>query len=128
MLIEHQDGYRLVAQAGNHQIVSDQPREQGGQDAGPTPSQILAASLAFCVGVYAVAYAQKNNIPYEGLKVEVDWTTAKDPYRMASFKMLLVMPAPVPEEHRSLLLQFVNQCLIKNTLLNAPQIETELVD
>ncbi len=128
MLIEHQDGYRFVAQAGNHQIVTDQPKEQGGQDTGPTPPEILAASLAFCVGVYAVAYAQKNKIGYQGLRVEIDWTTAKSPYRIASFKMRLLMPGPVPEEHRGLLMQFVDQCLIKNTLLNPPQMETELVE
>ncbi|MFJ1708407.1 OsmC family protein [Kitasatospora sp. NPDC088346] len=47
--IEHlsQDRYEIAARG--HRLVVDQPVEAGGQDTGPTPTELFAASLASCV-------------------------------------------------------------------------------
>ena len=34
-----------------HQMVSDEPEENGGTDSGPSPQELLAASLASCTAV-----------------------------------------------------------------------------
>jgi uncharacterized OsmC-like protein len=46
-------GDRFVLEVRGHQLYVDQPREAGGSDAGPTPTELFVASLAGCVGFYA---------------------------------------------------------------------------
>ncbi|HEX5910660.1 MAG TPA: OsmC family protein [Thermoleophilaceae bacterium] len=36
---------------GGHRLVADEPSEQGGTDAGPSPEELLAASLASCSAI-----------------------------------------------------------------------------
>ena len=35
----------------DHRMVADEPSEQGGEDRGPTPQELLAASLAACTAI-----------------------------------------------------------------------------
>src|SRR6266508_5013874 len=47
----HGDAYEI--QIRGHRLTVDQPVEAGGANLGPTPTELFAASLAACVGVYA---------------------------------------------------------------------------
>lgn len=68
------EGMRMDVQARHHRIIIDQPATGGGQDAGPTPLEYLAASLAGCMGAIGriVARQQKLNIRWMDFVVEGD--------------------------------------------------------
>jgi putative redox protein len=38
-------GLELEVQVGGHRLAVDEPAEQGGRDAGPTPVELLLAAL-----------------------------------------------------------------------------------
>ncbi len=46
--VSHQDGLQFIASARSHQIVSDQPFDNGGCDRGMTPPEWLLAALGSC--------------------------------------------------------------------------------
>ena len=42
-------GYMYRLDIRQHQLIADEPRDQGGEDQGPTPQELLAASLAWWI-------------------------------------------------------------------------------
>ena len=49
VVVVHEEGDRFALTIRGHRIVVDQPVEDGGGDAGPTPTELFVASLASCV-------------------------------------------------------------------------------
>jgi putative redox protein len=45
---------------GRHTIVTDEPEHLGGTDEGPAPHELLAATLASCIGTMIAMYAQNR--------------------------------------------------------------------
>jgi putative redox protein len=48
--VHHLGRDRFGVRIRGHELVSDQPREDGGEDTGPTPTELFIAGLAACVG------------------------------------------------------------------------------
>ena len=59
----------------------------------------------------------------EGLGVKVSAEKAKQPARLGSLRIEVMLPEIAPE-HEAGVLRAVKACLIHNTLLHTPQIET----
>ncbi len=120
------DGVKFAIQARNHTIVSDQPMENGGEDAGMTPPELLLASLGSCAAFYAVQYLKTRKLAEEGVEVRVTAEKLKAPGRLGNFRIQVVSPVPLTEEQMDALTRSVHHCTIHNTLLSMPQIEIEL--
>jgi putative redox protein len=61
----------------NHQLTVDEPIEGGGDDDGPSPQELLAASLASCTGITMEMYAKRKGWDLGPVEVEVDYTPAE---------------------------------------------------
>ena len=44
----------------DHRLVADEPEDRGGSDAGPSPQELLAASLASCTAITMEMYAKRK--------------------------------------------------------------------
>src|SRR5206468_4176954 len=44
-------GYEHEIEMGEHRVIADEPEATGGRDQGPTPTELLAASLASCTAI-----------------------------------------------------------------------------
>jgi uncharacterized OsmC-like protein len=128
--VTHLDQVRFSIQSRAHTIVCDQPKENGGQDAGMTPPEFLLASLGSCAAYYAVQYLKTRNLLDTGVETGVEVTVTaekmKAPARLGQFDITVTCPVPLTEAHRDGMLRSVHACLIHNTLLNPPQINIEL--
>ena len=121
--ILHLDNVKFEAIARGHRVVSDQPPANGGLDAGMTPPELLLASLGTCAGFYAAQYLKLHSLRSEGLEINVTAEKAKPPARLEGFQIEVIVPG-LTERHEAGILRAVHSCLIHNTLLNAPAIET----
>ena len=54
------DSFRHEIEFGRHRITVDEPTEVGGGDEGPSPQQLLAASLAACTAITIEMYAKRK--------------------------------------------------------------------
>jgi uncharacterized OsmC-like protein len=121
--IRHLGDVQFQAEARGHRVLCDQPAENQGSDQGMTPPEFLLASLGTCAGFYAAQYLRTRSLSTEGLEVKVHAEKALRPARLAEFRIEVLAPE-VPEEHEAGLLRAVDTCLIRNTLLNPPSVET----
>jgi putative redox protein len=98
-----------------HMLVADEPEDHGGDDSGPSPQELLAASLASCTAVTMAMYAQRKGWEIGELAVDVDYEPAQrgSPTR---FKMEIQMPKELSEEQRERLLQIGAKCPVHRTL------------
>ena len=54
-----------------HRLTADEPEDHGGDDAGPSPQELLAASLASCTAITMEMYAKRKGWNVDGLEVDV---------------------------------------------------------
>ncbi len=122
--VEHLGALQFEIKAREHTIVSDQPRENGGFDEGMTPPELLLASLGSCAAYYAAEYLRRHNLATEGTRVRVVAQKEKNPARVDHFRIELEVPVELSEVHQKGVEDAVHRCLIHNTLLHPPTIET----
>ncbi len=63
--------FKMIAQAGNHELVIDQPQAMGGEDSGPNPLEYSLIAVAACIGAIGRIIANQRKLPLRGMKVSV---------------------------------------------------------
>jgi uncharacterized OsmC-like protein len=124
--IHQVEGVRFTVQARTHTIVCDQPQDNGGTDAGMTPPEFLLASLGACAAFYAAEYLRTRHLANGGVTVSVTAEKLKGPARLGNFLIRVDSPVCLTAEQHEALMRSVEHCLVKNTLLNPPQIEVSI--
>src|SRR3954470_11824827 len=96
-------------------LVADEPRDEGGLDEGPSPQELLAASLASCTAITMEMYAMRKGWDVGDMTVDVNYEPAQrgSPTR---FEMIIKMPKEMPEEQRQRLMQIAAKCPVHRTL------------
>ena len=64
-------GYRVEIEASGHTLVSDEPLEVGGSNAGATPYDLVLAALGACTAMTLRMYADRKQWPLEGVAVHM---------------------------------------------------------
>jgi putative redox protein len=107
--------YTHDVKVGKHVITVDEPEAQGGQDLGPSPQELLAASLASCTAVTMEMYADRKGWNVDGLEVDCRYSPAERgaPTR---FELVLRMPAHLSEEQLERLQVIAAKCPVHRTL------------
>ena len=123
LTVKHLGNVKFEASTRGHSVICDQPPDNGGSDQGMTPPEYLLASLGTCAGFYAAEYLRTRGLPSEGLQVKVHAEKLKQPARLGQFRLEVTVPG-LDEHHEAGVLRAVKACLIHNTLLHAPEIET----
>jgi putative redox protein len=62
--------YQVEITAGNHQWISDEPREVG-DDKGPNPYALLLSALGACKVITTQMYARKKGWPLDGVVLDL---------------------------------------------------------
>jgi putative redox protein len=99
----------------DHTLVADEPKEEGGNDSGPSPQELLAASLASCTAITMEMYAQRKRWDIGDVAVHVEYEPAQrgSPTR---FRMTVDLPKELPEEQRERLMQIGAKCPVHRVL------------
>ena len=100
---------------GRHQLTADEPESTGGDDNGPNPQELLAASLASCTAITVEMYAKRKGWNIDGLEVDVDYSPAERG-SATTFKMIMRMPAHLSEDQVERLQVIANKCPVHRTL------------
>jgi putative redox protein len=100
---------------GEHRLTADEPSEHGGSDLGPSPQELLAASLASCSAITMEMYAKRKGWDLGEVVVDVDYEPAQRG-SPTKFTMNVKLPKEMPEDQREKLMQIVTKCPVHRTL------------
>ena len=100
---------------GRHELTADEPESTGGDDNGPNPQELLAASLASCTAITVEMYAKRKGWNVEGLEVDVDYSPAERG-SATTFKLIMRMPAHLSEDQVERLQVIAAKCPVHRTL------------
>jgi putative redox protein len=107
--------YRHMVDVRDHHVRIDEPVDVGGEDAGPSPQELLAASLASCTAVTMEMYAQRKGWDLGYVEVECEYTPAERgcPTR---FDLTLRLPSDASDEQVERLKIIAAKCPVHRTL------------
>ena len=98
-----------------HEAIADEPKDQGGDDTGPNPQELLAASLASCTAITMEMYAERKGWDIGEVIVDVDYEPAQRG-SPTKFEMVVKLPKELPEDQREKLMQIAAKCPVHRTL------------
>jgi putative redox protein len=98
-----------------HQLTADEPNDDGGGDEGPSPQELLAASLASCTAVTIEMYARRKGWNIGPVEVQCEYTPAERGC-LTNFNLILRLPADCTEEQVERLRAIAAKCPVHRTL------------
>ena len=109
------ENFRHDVKVRSHTLTADEPKDQGGEDAGPSPQELLAASLASCTAITMEMYAKRKGWNVAGLRVDVEYAPAERGCP-TTFKTVTKMPAHLSDDQVDRLLVIAARCPVHRTL------------
>lgn len=109
---------------GRHTIVTDEPEELGGIDAGPTPHELLPAALAGCIATMISMYADTKGWDIGELTVDVQYDNKAVPRR---FEIEVRLPDRLSEAQIARLKRVANTCPLRRALETGFEFDERIV-
>ena len=124
-----------IVDVAGHSFLADEPASVGGDALGPTPYDLLLASLGSCTAMTLQIVAAREGIPLENVSVllnherrHADDTAASDGRpRIEVLTRDIALGGTLTEAQRARLLEIADKCPVHRTLEGGPIIETRLV-
>jgi putative redox protein len=109
---------------GGHTVRIDEPTAAGGTDTGPSPTRLVAASLASCTAITMEMYAARKG--WDVGRVEVDVDVGYRDASPVSFAVTLRLPSELSDEQRERLLVIAGKCPVHKLI--AAETEVTIAD
>jgi putative redox protein len=129
------EGFAQQVVAGSHRLVSDEPARVGGTESGPTPYDLLLASLGSCTSMTVAMYARRKQWPLQRVTVRLRHSRvhAEDgaacetrDARLTVIERDLAFEGALDADQRARLLDIANRCPVHLTLSSKIDIRTRL--
>lgn len=131
-----EDNFTTSIQTASHHLTADEPTDVGGDDFGPSPYDLLSASLAACTAMTLKLYAQRKEWNLEEVYVYISHSkrhindlgeeNEKGRY-LDHISKKLEMIGGLTEEQKEKLKEIASKCPVHKTLKSEVLIETSLV-
>jgi putative redox protein len=127
--------YTQEITAGHHRLIADEPRPIG-DDAGPTPYDLLLAALGSCTSMTVRMYAERKAWPLERVRVTLRHSRihAEDCAECETTKGLIShidrdieLVGELDDTQRQRLMQIADRCPVHQTLTSEINITTTAV-
>ncbi|MEX2601179.1 MAG: OsmC family protein [Balneolaceae bacterium] len=129
------ENYKTVLNAGNHEVIADEPESSGGGDQGPDPYDLLLMSLGTCTAVTLRMYAERKEWPVEGVYLELrhyrdhaeDCEGCDDPKtKIDKIEKEIIVKGDLTDEQVERLLEISNKCPVYRTLTGQVEIDSAI--
>lgn len=118
---------------GSHAMQSDEASENGGNDVGPDPHELLLAALGACASTTVQMYAERKHWPIHGVHVHLayakvlaeDGSDAKATM-VNGIEMEISFSGDLSDDQRRRLFEIAERCPIHRVLSSPVRIDTKL--
>ncbi len=131
-----EDKFTMSVKAGNHVITADEPVDVGGNDFGPSPYELLSASLASCTAMTLRIYAEHKGWDLKEVYVHIERDKRhiddcidceKPSAKIDHFVKSIEVVGDLSDEQKQRLLQIAEKCPVNKTLKSKVTTETKLI-
>jgi putative redox protein len=112
---QQRENLRHDVKVRSHTITADEPKDHGGADEGPSPQELLAASLASCTAITMEMYAKRKGWNVAGLTVDCEYSPAERG-SVTRFDLVMRMPAHLTDDQVEKLRVIAARCPVHRTL------------
>jgi len=127
---------QVAIKASNHELLADEPIQDGGEDLGPAPYDLLLSALAACKIMTVFLYARRKQWPVEAVTVQLDHqkVSARDcedcesppTSKVDIIECLISFDGDLDEAQISRLAEIADRCPVHRTLTSETKIRTRL--
>ena len=111
----------------NHIVHTDQPAPAGG-DSGPSPFDLFLASIATCMGFYALRFCQGRSLPADGLGLTLEPIREVAGGPVTTIDVQLQLPQSFPPKYAEAIRRAVDHCAVKRHMMMPPEFRLQLVE
>jgi uncharacterized OsmC-like protein/alpha/beta superfamily hydrolase len=128
------DSYTSEVKTPYHHLLADEPKDVGGANLGPTPYDLLMASLGACTAMTLKMYTQRKGWDLKEINVYLDHDKVhkedsedfeKKGSKVSRFTRSLEIKGDLDEDMKKKLLEIANKCPVHRTLHEDIIIETK---
>jgi ribosomal protein S12 methylthiotransferase accessory factor len=126
--ISYPGGVKVDVSYKGHTLRTDQPVSAGGENSAMAPFDVFLASIAGCMGFYALRFCQERQISIEGLRLTLNPVKSEDKSRIAKLEAELALPGGFPAKYHAAILRAMEHCSVKQHILTPPEFEVKIVE
>jgi putative redox protein len=128
-------GYRSAIRMGEHELVADEPKDLGGDDAGPGPYDLLLAALGACKAITLRMYADRKGWFLGGVNLTLTHSHVhakdcedceSDSGKLDEITVEIELRGDLTDEQRERLLEIADKCPVHRTLTSETRIRSSL--
>jgi putative redox protein len=127
--------YRQHVKAGRHRSLADEPPSAGGNDAGPSPYELLLSALGACTAMTLRMYADLKKLPLTRVSVELRHEKIHAEAcrhcetregKIDRIERIVTLEGDLTEDQRNRMLEIANKCPVHRTLHSEVWVPTSL--
>ena len=123
MTVRFPGGVVVEAHWKGHSVRTDQPVQDGGAGTALSPFDLLFASIATCMGFYALRFCQERGLSTDGLGLALEPVREEKEKRVTLVRIALQLPDGFPDKYRTAIERAVDHCAVKKHILEPPRFE-----
>lgn len=134
-----EDIFTTDVKAGKHNLVADEPSTVGGHEFGPSPYELLNASLGSCTAMTLHMYARRKGWSLKEVKVHLNHTKSslhhediakpgEPDSKIDRFERIIELVGDLDDEQKTRLMQIADKCPIHRTLGSPQLFATKLLE
>jgi putative redox protein len=102
-------------------VFADEPGGLGGQNSGPTPTQLVLMALGGCTAITVRMYAARKAWTIDRIAVRLRWSP-----EFTDIERNLEIAGPLDEEQRARLFEIAEKCPVHKILTGGVAVRSEL--
>ena len=121
-IARRRDGLTHTVEIDGHEVITDEPVADGGNDLGVRPTRMLAVALASCTATTVAMYADRKGWDIEGTTVIVDFEGVAKRGDRTGFAVEVGLPPGLDDEQREKLMVIAGKCPVHRVLVEGADV------
>lgn len=117
----HGGSFVTAIDVGGHPLIADEPADVGGENLGPSPTQLLSAALAACTSMTLQMYAKHKALPLQRVATQVRHSKEAERHL---FERAIELIGDLDDAQRNRMLEIAERCPVHRTLTGDVEIHT----
>ncbi len=117
-----------ITSNSGHTILSDEPKDIGGQNKGMSPDELIIAALASCTSATLKMYAQRKEWALHEVHTSIELTKGEKPGDLPTIQRTIQLKGDLDEQQKERMLVIANKCPVHKILSGNVSIDSALTE